>query len=81
MATVASGNIEEKNSKESNNDSISIINTDVQNEDLFTIHNHGNTTRVFPSQSLTQCQERFLKWIEEGYEVHGLLLHWLTLKL
>ncbi len=74
MAIVASGDIEEKNSKESNNDSISVINTDVPNKDLFTIDNCGNTTRVFPSQSLPQCQENFLKWIEEGHEVHGLLL-------
>jgi hypothetical protein len=70
---VESGDIEEKNSKE-NNDSISVIITDVQNKDPFTIDNHGNTTRVFPSQSLSQCQENFLKWIEGGHEVRGLWL-------
>jgi hypothetical protein len=59
MAIVASGEIEEKNSKESNNNSILVINTDVPNKDLFTIDNRGNTTRVFPSQSLPQCQENF----------------------
>jgi hypothetical protein len=73
-AIVASGDIEEKKSKESNNNSIPVINTDVPNEDLFTIYNCGNTTRVFPSQSLPWCQENFLKWIEEGHEVCGLSL-------
>ncbi len=48
---VSSRDIEDKNSKESNNDSIPVINTDVPNEDLFYIDNRGNTTRVFPSQS------------------------------
>jgi hypothetical protein len=74
MVIVASGDIEEENSKESNNDSIPVINTDVPTKDLFTIVNHGNTTRVFPSQSLPKCQENFLKWNEEGHEVHGLLV-------
>ncbi len=60
-AVVALGNIEEKNSKESNNVSIPVINNDVPNKDLFTINNYGNTTRVYPSQSLPQCQEIFLK--------------------
>ncbi len=73
-AFVASGYVEEKNPKESNNDSISIIITDVPNVDLFTIDNHGNTTRVFSRQTLPQCQENFLKWIEEVHEKHGLLL-------
>jgi hypothetical protein len=61
MAIVASGDIEEKNPKESNNDSIFVIITNVPNEVLFTIYNRGNTTKVFPSQSLPQCQEIFLK--------------------
>ena len=74
VAIVASGDTEEKSSKESNNDSIPVINTDVPNKDLFTMDNRGNTTRVFPSQSLTQCQENFLKWTEEGHEVCGLSL-------
>jgi hypothetical protein len=73
-AIVASGDIEEKNSKENNNHSISVIITDVQNKDLFTIDNCGNTTRVFPSQSLPECQDFFLKWIKERHEVHRLLL-------
>jgi hypothetical protein len=63
-----------KNPKESNNDSISINVTDVQNKDPFAIDNRGNTTRVFPSQSLPKCQEIFLKWIEEGQKVCRFLL-------
>ncbi len=58
-AMVASGDVEEKNSKEGNNDSISVNITDVQNEDLFTIDNCGNNMRVFPSQSLPKCRENF----------------------
>jgi hypothetical protein len=73
-AMVAPGDVEEKNSKESNNYFISINMTDVQNKGHFTIDNRGNTTRVFPSQSLPDDQETFLKWIDEGHEVHGLLL-------
>jgi hypothetical protein len=45
-----------------------------KNKDLFTIDNHGNTTRISPSQSPHESQEIFLKWIEEGHEVRGLLL-------
>ncbi len=44
VAMVVPGDVEEKNSKESNNDSISVNMTDVQNNELFTIDNHGNTT-------------------------------------
>ncbi len=74
MEIVASGDIEEKNSKESNNDSIPVINTDVPNKDFSNTDNCGNTTRVFLSQSLPQCQENLLTCIEEGHEVHKLLL-------
>jgi hypothetical protein len=73
-AMVAQGDVEEKNSKESNNDSISLNMTDVQNKDLFTIDNRGNTTRAFPSQSLPDNQETFMKRIEDGHKVSRLLL-------
>jgi hypothetical protein len=79
-AIVASGDIEEKNSKESNNDFISDIITDVPNKDLFTIDNPGNTTRVFPSQSFPKCQENFRYGLKRDIKCTDCCSHWLTLK-